>query len=97
MEDYSLLVAGLEYKVRQLIEQKNTYFAELQKMKDKFTDLQTANAELKKQLQEITGQKQILELAAAVDGAKDPGKLKLKINEYIREIDRCIAYLNIES
>ncbi len=94
MEDYSLLVSGLEYKVRQLIEMINSQSAEILEMKELIGSLQTDKQRLQEQLDEMTRQKQILEIAGVVENAKDPGKLRLKINEYIREIDKCIAYFN---
>lgn len=94
MEDYSLLVSGLEFKVRQLIEMVNSQSAEILEMKELIGSLQIEKTKLNEQLGETIRQKQILEIAGAVDGAKDSGKLRLKINEYIREIDKCIAYFN---
>jgi FtsZ-binding cell division protein ZapB len=94
MEDYSLLVSGLEYKVRQLIEMVNLQSAENLEMKELLDSLRVENVKLKEQLDDVTRQKQIMEIAGYVETAKDPGKLKLKINEYIREIDKCIAYFS---
>ena len=94
MEDYSLLVAGLEYKVRQLIEINNSLHAELQEKKEEIQSLATENQLIKGEIQDVSRKKQMLELAGSVEEAKDPKKLKLKINEYLREIDRCIAYFN---
>jgi len=94
MEDYSVLVAGLEYKVRQLIELKNSQSAELLEMKEQIGSLEKENIILKEQLEKVTEKKQLLELAGLVETSKDPGKLKWKINEFIREIDKCIAYFN---
>ena len=94
MEDYSLLVAGLEYKVRQFIEQKNIQSAELQEMKGLIVSLQEENQRLKEELKDIRSKKQMLELGQSVESAKDTKRLKLKINEYLRELEKCIAYLN---
>lgn len=94
MEDYSVLVAGLEYKVRQLIELKNTQSAEILEMREQIGFFEKENKTLKEQLEKVTEKKQLLELAGLVEASKDPGKLKWKINELIREIDKCIAYFN---
>lgn len=96
MEDYSLLVAGLEYKVRQLIEMKNQLSVEFQETREQFAQLRSENKQLRQQLEEITRHKQMLELSETIEGSKDGKKLKLMINEYIREIDKCIAYLKNE-
>jgi predicted RNase H-like nuclease (RuvC/YqgF family) len=94
MEDFSLLVAGLDYKVRQLIEKKNSQFAQIQEMEGPIVSLQKENRRLVEELKEITAKKQMLELVGAVESAKDSKRLKLKINEYLRELDKCIAYVN---
>jgi len=96
MEDYSLLVAGLEYKVRQLIDMKNQLSIELQETREQLANFRSENKQLTQQLEEITKHKQMLELSETIEGSKDTKKLKLMINEYIREIDKCIAYFKNE-
>lgn len=94
MEDYSVIVAGLEYKVRQLIERKNSLQAEMDEMKRQLDTLRQSNEQLNQQFQEVSKSKQLLEISTAVENTGDSRKVKLLINNYIREIDRCIAYLN---
>lgn len=91
-----MLVAGLEYKVRQLIDMKNQISKEFQETREQFATLQSENQMLRHQLGEITKQKQMLEISNTIEESKDARKLKLMINEYIREIDKCIAYLKSE-
>ncbi len=94
MKDYSLLISGLEYKIRQLVEKNNSYIAEIAERQELMDSLETENRLLKQQLDEISYKKQVLELSGHVESSRDSHKLKLKINQYIREIDKCIAFLN---
>jgi predicted RNase H-like nuclease (RuvC/YqgF family) len=94
MEDYSILIAGVEFKVRQLIEVSRKQSTELQKMKHLIESLQNENDSLQKQLSEAISKNNTEAIAKAIENAKDSKKIKLMINDYIREIDKCIAYLN---
>lgn len=72
-----------------LLKQENKILrSELKKQKETI-ELQ------KNTIRELEDKNKIVKLAQAVHMSKeDKRKVKLKINEYIREIDRCIAVLN---
>jgi len=92
MEDFSVLVAGLEYKVRQLIEQKNSYKSKFDEMKGLIEFLEKENSSLKEQIENISKEREILKISGSIDESKNSKEVKLLINNYIREIDKCIAY-----
>jgi len=93
MEDFSALMSGIEFKTHQLVRQ--------------LKELKHENAEIKKQLELLTKKDQenalkikyleeknkILRVVKTLEG-EDKTKAKLKINELLREVDRCIALLN---
>jgi transposase-like protein len=85
----------LELKLEKLIEQN-------QSLKDFGQSLYTENESLKgiisKQNEEIKNfqnQDKISKLVSSIaEGAQNSTELKLKINEYIKEIDKCIVFLS---
>ena len=97
MAGYSKIISGLATKIEKLM-QVNTA------RNQKNVDLTTTNSELKSQfaaqkarIGELEEELRITKLAKSVSGSSnsnDSKNLKLKINEYVREIDKCIANLN---
>jgi regulator of replication initiation timing len=94
MEDFSLLVSGVEYKLRQLLSKKETLVVKLSEVSKENEFLHEENRRLKDELEQAIAQIKVLEISTSVHFSKDSKKLKLLINDYIREIDKCIAYLN---
>ncbi len=89
-------------------EQFNIISNKLQQMLKRYQRLQKENAELKTALQnagtieqqsqqkieELRQQSAILKMAAGSLSEKDKKDFERKINQYVKEIDRCIAYLS---
>ncbi len=72
-------------------------------IKEKYTSLKRENAELLNllkeqglQLDEMESKLKVLKVAKQLGASPDDDKndLKKKINEYIKEIDKCVALLN---
>lgn len=94
MEDFSVVVSGLEYKIRRLIDIKSKLQFEVQEMKEELEFLRKENIRLSDGLLHLTKEKKVMELSGSIENSKNSKQVKLMINEYLREIDRCIAYLN---
>jgi len=94
MDDVTTLVSGIDFKVRKLI-------AQLKKLKE---ENETLIIELNKQKQSNEEQKQvikgfeekirILKIARMTEGKEDNSDIRARINELVREIDKCIGLLN---
>ena len=95
MKDISTSVESLHIKVDQLIRLHSR--AEEARKK-----LQVENQALSQQLEaekakvkDLTERTKVMSLAKALpDKGENSLELKLKINELVREIDKCLAYLN---
>lgn len=94
MNDEITLISGIEYKVRKLLEIKD-------KNKNKINVLSNQNIDLKKQIEEQNLQINILKeqinkikLAKSLENSDGSIEAKTKINELVREIDKCIGLLN---
>ena len=89
------IINSIESKVGKLIEQ-------LQQIQREKSDLQRNNDTLSAKLGEqerkikvLQDKVKLMNISKSVDADKDDVKAtRLKINEYVREIDKCIALLN---
>ena len=89
------LISGIEIKLNNLL-------SSYKKVKSINSDLKEDNAKLLLEIEqkniEINALKdkiKIISISKSVDASKgDIRQTKLKINQYIREIDKCIAQLN---
>lgn len=93
MKDLSLLVSGVKQKAeklaenhRLLIEKNDKLSGELEKLKQELTIKD-------QQVSELNDKIKLLKIAGSVD-TESTKEVKLKINEMVREIDKCIAQIN---
>ena len=94
MKDKKVLITGIEYKVRKLVDQYN-----------KLKKNQVLLLEENKKLKEVVEEKNIfvenlkqeipkIKLAKSLESKEGSNDAKMKINELVREIDKCIGLLN---
>ncbi len=96
MAEVSDIISSLEKKVRELVKahdslrhRNNILSAELGELKN-MLDVQ------KQTIKNLEEKNKIIKLAKSLteSEAKDSAEMKYKINEIVREIDKCIAQLN---
>lgn len=93
MEDFSGLMSGIEFKTHQLIKQIKEIRHENAEMKKKIDLLIKIEQENLTKIKYLEEKNKILRIAKSIEG-EDKTKAKLRINELLREVDRCIALLN---
>ena len=93
MTNFSVTLEAIEGKLKQLIGRKNELEAELTKTKGRLKELEEELASKSKELDELIEKNKILRIAGKSD-ENDNREIKLKINEIVREVDKCIAQLN---
>lgn len=89
------LISNIEKKLSNLL-------SSYENLKDKNLKLEGENKKLKSKIEDnsriinsLNDKIKIMSISKSVDVSKnDIKQTKLKINEYIREIDKCIAQLN---
>ena len=94
MQDLSILVSGIEFKLRKLIEQNNQLKienAQLLKKNDEFNNIIEHN---KKTIKESEEKYKVLKIAKSLESSTNSFDQKIKINEMLREVDKCIGLLN---
>lgn len=94
MDNKSVLISGIDYKIKKLI---NLH----QKTKDENEKLKQQNIDLYKQIEqqnniikELEEKNKVLKIKGTIEGKSSSLEAKAKINEMLREIDKCIAFLN---
>ncbi len=91
----SLIVDSLQSKVEKLIIQHKKAKEDVKQLKEENSFLQGKLTDAKIQIKELEEQNKVLKLAKSLSGKEGKStEIKLKINELIREIDKCIAQVN---
>jgi chromosome segregation ATPase len=94
MKNTSTLVAGIEYKLRKLVDRHESLKKELQQQKEKITGLEQLTDQQLKTINQLEENINILKIAKSLEPGKGTVEARTKINELVREIDRCIGLLN---
>lgn len=94
MSDLSILISGIEYKVRKLTSLLERCEAESKKLLKENSGLLEKVEMQKKQIQQLEEKAVRIQMIQALTSKSDVVSVKQKINELVREVDRCIALLN---
>jgi predicted DNA-binding antitoxin AbrB/MazE fold protein len=91
----SLIVDSLQSKVEKLIIQHKKAKEDIKQLKEENEFLENKLTETKTQIMDLSEQNKVLKLAKSLSGKEGKStEIKLRINELIREIDKCIAKVN---
>ena len=89
------IINNIELKVGKLIEKTNQLTAEKNSLMQNNDALNAQLQEKEKQIVALQDKVKLMNISKSVDTAKEDVKAtRLKINEYVREIDKCISLLN---
>lgn len=85
---------NLEEKIRQLVEDQQKIKTEKDLLIRQSVIQQKTIEEQKEETESLKKQVQALKIAKSVESLQETGKVKDKIQDLVREIDRCIELLN---
>ena len=89
------IINNIELKVGKLIEKSNQLTAEKNSLMQNNDALNAQLQQKEKQIVALQDKVKLMNISKSVDTTKEDVKAtRLKINEYVREIDKCIALLN---
>jgi phage shock protein A len=94
MQQLGTLVKGIEFKTSQLADKLNSLKVAYKKLEQDYDQLEKTNEQYKLTLQELETKLQALKIAKAIPKGKESADARKKINELLRELDRCIDLLN---
>ena len=86
---------ALERKIRFLLKEYNTLKKEIEETKEENLSLKNIISLKEKQLSDFQNKINISTIVDSITtGESEVSEVKEKLNEYIKEIDKCIRYLN---
>lgn len=95
MQNLTTRLADIRIKVEKLVHENRLLKNENESMRDRIEGLERTVELQKNTLSELTEQNKLIKLAKNLAPEdSDTEELKNKVNEMIREIDRCIDLLN---
>jgi len=94
MADPTVLVSGIELKVLTLIRQLRLLKAENEQFQQEINQLKRENEEQKNMIRESESKMKILKTAKTLETKEGTVEAKARVNELLREIDKCIGLLN---
>ena len=94
MENVSKMITSIDFKVKRFIEQHNEIKKNLSEYQNKIQELKTINDQHQKTINELKDKIKLLKIAKSAETKEGAVDAKLKINEMVREIDKCIGLLN---
>ncbi|MAY83634.1 MAG: hypothetical protein CMP59_05815 [Flavobacteriales bacterium] len=93
MANFSGTLASIEDKLKLLISRKKALESQLEEARRRQKELEETLTLQSVELDELKEKNKILRIANS-NSEGDNREIKLKINEIVREVDRCIAQLN---
>jgi len=84
----------LNEKLQQLLKQHNRLLKDNERLKEELQQCKNEEKQSQQKLQEVEQQIMILKTGSGELNAKDKKDFEKKINQYIKEIDKCISFLS---
>ena len=94
MNDVAKLVSGIEYKLDKFFEQLQKQRTEIKIHISEIQKLKQVVNEQKHTISQLEDKIKIVRIAKTIETKEGTVEAKLKINELVREIDKCIGLLN---
>ncbi|MDA3906907.1 MAG: hypothetical protein PF484_12615 [Bacteroidales bacterium] len=94
MEDASVLISGIEYKIKVLAEKNKVLSKENTTLKEQNSELNILVQRQQIELKSLEEKAAILKVSKTFGSDTDRQSAKIKINELVREIDECLNLLN---
>ena len=94
MENAAKMISSVEIKVKRLIEQQKEAKEKLKLYQNEVQEQKTINEQQQKTINELKNKIKLLKIAKTTESKEGAVDAKLKINEMVREIDKCIGLLN---
>lgn len=84
----------LNEKLQQLLKQYNRVQKENERLKEELKQSKNKETEIQAKVEALQQQVSILKLGSVEMNEKDKKEFEKKINQYIREVDKCISFLS---
>lgn len=94
MSDLSQHIKRLQDKLQSLLKNYHTLLKENERLKAEVSQLKTKEENYRNHIDTISQKVNILQASAGQMNQTDQKEFEKRINQYIREIDKCIALLS---
>ncbi len=94
MQDLTILISGIEYKLRKLIANNVNLKIENKLLSEKNNEFLKTIENQNKIIKELEEKNKVLKIVKSIEKSTNSFDQKIKINEMLREIDKCIGLLN---
>ncbi len=94
MKENKVLILGIEYKVRKLVDQLNKFKNNQERLVEENNELKKIIEEKNNIVENLKEEIQKVKLAKSLEQNDGSINANKKINELVREIDKCIGLLN---
>jgi hypothetical protein len=94
MSGISNRLSGIEEKIRTLISRQSALQEQLKIKETELSELLQLNTRQKKIITELEEKLKLIKLSKTIENKDGAQAAKLKINELVREIDKCMGLLN---
>lgn len=95
MSELKSITASLESKIEKLVDLHHRTKKELSSLQNQNKNLNQTISQHKQSMKELEDKSKVLKLSKSLSNTNEnTTELKLKINELIREADKCISLLN---
>jgi chromosome segregation ATPase len=85
---------SLNDKLQQLLKQHSRLQKEAEKLREELAEARNKQSQIQERVEELEQQASILKLATGDMSEKDKREFERKINQYVREVDKCISFLS---
>ena len=94
MQEFAHKLLSIQQKVDKLIEKSKTIENHNKVLNTDLTELKEKNNIFALNNKQLTEENKKIKIVNSIKDSQNSSDVKLKINEYLREIDKCIALLN---
>jgi chromosome segregation ATPase len=93
MEDLKTLISGIDYKIRKLLDDKRKLEQDIQQLEADKKELNKIVLEQSQEVNNLKEQVKTLKLGETIKNSLDTTDVKLKINNLVRKIDKCVGMI----
>ncbi|MFN8310167.1 MAG: hypothetical protein U0T73_09420 [Chitinophagales bacterium] len=94
MSDVALRLDAIILKTKKILQQSENYKLEAEGLRSELILLRDHIERQEKTIEELNEKIKIIKLARSLEESPEKAELKRKLNEYIKEVDRCMTLLN---
>ncbi len=88
------LITQIEKKIEMLISKLDSFKSEKELLTNQIKELQEIINKKNSELETLTKKIERIKISKTIEDGKEKEEVKKKINEILREIDRCVGLLN---